>query len=638
MPGFFTEYQDKVGGVTYNRESLYNGNIAAMATSIRHFGELKSTQSMNYRYDQLHCIAAAHVSKWEGIWTTVEGSYNTSYAYDGNGNIQNLYRNNLEATTIDELYYHYDPVKKNRLDVVKDGGTAEGLNNATPYQYKYDKIGNLVQNTTDGIENIEWNIYGKVEKVTKTPDPFGIQATVEYRYDGTGNRIMKKVSAGATSTTTTYLRDASGNVMAIYEEKTDQTLAVKEIPIYGSSRLGQYRPKTDTKKTALGQRIYEFSNHLGNVLVTLTDNKVPQTDGTYSSVVVSASDYYPFGMAMKERSFSNEEYRFGFNTQEKSTEIGEDTYTAEFWQYDSKIARRWNVDPVVKPYESSYLAFGGNPIYYVDVNGDNASTHTDKDGNVIAVYDDGDNGVYRHDDISVEAKTPEGIDKAAKKLEQKITNIFTTGSEQEQGNWGGKNVGSTEYWDEFLYPMSAKPYNEYGVTRRIEFGQKWDEMLINAEKQATGMSLAEVAANSHNNGIFSLQDQAGPVGRLYQGKYITSQSVGNYLVGFLTATHNQNSFTISFETFQKMAGALHDANHKGSELGDYEKGLIYLFGRFGYYRGESPTYGEVEYQRRMSYKGYNDASNIMGKAVTDVPWSQLIFGKKLYNLFSNSND
>ena len=369
----FSGYKDAVGGVTYDRESLYNGNIAAMATSIRHFGELQSTQSMNYRYDQLHRIAAAHASKWEGIWTTVEGSYNTSYAYDGNGNIQNLYRNNLEATTIDELYYHYDPVKKNRLDVVKDGGTAEGLNNANPYEYKYDQIGNLTQNLEDGIADIEWNIYGKVEKVTKTPDPFGIQATVEYRYDGTGNRIMKKVSAGATSTITTYLRDASGNVMAIYEEKTDQTLAIKEIPIYGSSRLGQYRPKTDAKKTALGQRIYEFSNHLGNVLVTLTDNKVPQTDGTYESVVVSASDYYPFGMAMAERTYSNSEYRYEFNGKENDTDFGNDQLIQDygFRLYAPSVVRFFSVDPLSPsyPWYTPYQFAGNKPITFIDLDG-----------------------------------------------------------------------------------------------------------------------------------------------------------------------------------------------------------------------------------------------------------------------------
>ena len=344
-----------------------------MATSIRHFGELKATQSMNYRYDQLHRIAAAEATEWgEQGWYTQQASYRTSYAYDGNGNIKKLLRNNRDGVKIDELRYSYDPIKKNRLDAVQDiGGTAEGLNNAAPYQYKYDKIGNLVQNTTDGIADIEWNIYGKVEKVTKTPDPFGIQATVEYRYDGTGNRIMKKITAGATSTTTTYLRDASGNVMAIYEEKTDQTLAIKEIPIYGSSRLGQYRPKTDAKKTALGQRIYEFSNHLGNVLVTLTDNKVPQTDGTYESVVVSASDYYPFGMAMKERTFENSEYRYGFNGKENDTDFGSHIQDYGFRLYSPAEVRFLSVDPLTKGYPmlTPYQFASNSPIGMIDVDG-----------------------------------------------------------------------------------------------------------------------------------------------------------------------------------------------------------------------------------------------------------------------------
>ena len=369
----FKNYEDKVGGVTYNRESLYNGNIAAMATSIRDFGELQSTQSMNYRYDQLHRIAAAHASKWEGIWTTTEGSYNTSYAYDGNGNIQNLYRNNLEATTIDELYYHYDPVKKNRLDVVKDGGTAEGLNNANPYEYKYDQIGNLTQNLEDGIEDIEWNIYGKVEKVSKTNGTL-----IAYRYDGTGNRILKEVRTTTTIHTNFYLRDASGNVMAIYEDtrpinSPTTNIILKEMPIYGSSRLGQYRPKTDAKKTALGQRIYEFANHLGNVLVTLTDNKVPQTDGTYESVVLSASDYYPFGMAMGERTFSNESYRYGFNGKENDTDFGNDQLIQDygFRLYCPENARFLSVDPLSPsyPWYTPYQFAGNKPIAFIDLDG-----------------------------------------------------------------------------------------------------------------------------------------------------------------------------------------------------------------------------------------------------------------------------
>jgi len=77
-------------------------------------------------------------------------------------------------------------------------------------------------------------------------------------------------------------------------------------------------------------------------------------------------------MVMPGRSFSAaSQYRYGFNGQEKSEEIGHGLTTATYWEYDSRIGRRWNVDPVLKEYESPYLCFSGNPIWLSDVNGDN---------------------------------------------------------------------------------------------------------------------------------------------------------------------------------------------------------------------------------------------------------------------------
>jgi len=65
-------------------------------------------------------------------------------------------------------------------------------------------------------------------------------------------------------------------------------------------------------------------------------------------------------------------YRFHFNGQEADNEVAGsgNSYTAEFWQYDSRLGRRWNVDPVVKVWEAPYAAFANNPILYVDYNGD----------------------------------------------------------------------------------------------------------------------------------------------------------------------------------------------------------------------------------------------------------------------------
>ena len=402
----FQNYQDELGNSPYKRESLYNGNIAAMATSIGKMEDLAQpiTQSMNYRYDQLHRIAAAEASTWTGTqWQGTNGAYRTSYKYDANGNIDNLKRYNGATTPqlIDDLTYTYydhidtNPIKnpplvadrlkvdmQNRLWQVEDlNGTAEGLGNTGEYEYEYDLIGNLTKNTQDGIENIVWNIYGKVEKVTKrfNVGQFERTQTIVYKYDGTGNRISKSIRTSGESTyfITSYVRDASGNVMAIYttkrepDEVTQEGIYVKEIPIYGSSRLGQYRPKTDAKKTALGQRIYEFSNHLGNVLVTLTDNKVPQTDGTYSSVVLSASDYYPFGMAMKERTFENSEYRYGFNGKENDIDFGSHIQDYGFRLYSRESARFLSVDPLTRDYPelTTYQFASNTPIQAVDLDG-----------------------------------------------------------------------------------------------------------------------------------------------------------------------------------------------------------------------------------------------------------------------------
>ncbi len=77
---------------------------------------------------------------------------------------------------------------------------------------------------------------------------------------------------------------------------------------------------------------------------------------------------------MPDRHWSNSlGYRYGFNGQEKDDEITDvagATNTALFWEYDTRLGRRWNIDPIVKYFESPYSAFGGNPVFMIDPNGD----------------------------------------------------------------------------------------------------------------------------------------------------------------------------------------------------------------------------------------------------------------------------
>jgi len=160
-------------------------------------------------------------------------------------------------------------------------------------------------------------------------------------------------------------------VMTIYSNRT-----AAEVPIYGSSRIGEYMGKEKEGYQTFNLRKYELTNHLGNVLAVISD-KVNlyghnNTLDSARATAVSASDYYPFGLPMKGRLFSEKNFRYGFNGQEKTDEIsgaGNHT-TAMYWEYDTRLGRRWNLDPKPTPSISQYNCFAGNPMWFSDILGD----------------------------------------------------------------------------------------------------------------------------------------------------------------------------------------------------------------------------------------------------------------------------
>ena len=89
----------------------------------------------------------------------------------------------------------------------------------------------------------------------------------------------------------------------------------------------------------------------------------------------------PFGTPLYNRGFvQSGGYKYGFNGQEKDNEVSGsgNTNTAAHWEYDTRLGRRWNLDQVIKPNESGYSTFSGNPIVMGDPNGDNADTKLTK--------------------------------------------------------------------------------------------------------------------------------------------------------------------------------------------------------------------------------------------------------------------
>ena len=80
-------------------------------------------------------------------------------------------------------------------------------------------------------------------------------------------------------------------------------------------------------------------------------------------------------------------YRYSINGQEKETELNENITSAEYWEYDSRLGRRWNVDPKQKVWESPYACFSNNPIINIDIHGDSDSTVTTPNGGTMNLPD-----------------------------------------------------------------------------------------------------------------------------------------------------------------------------------------------------------------------------------------------------------
>jgi len=380
-------------------------------------------QGMLYGYDQLNRIRWArsltgyNASSGFAARPTGAQAYDSRYSYDANGNLLTQLRHDGAAAVQDNFNYQYYAGTNRLLSVRPDsevygdkvfssgavpasnkpyanislqnqayvatgtnvklqatqsvriksafsiqGGSSLEIDKAEGGTYKYDAIGNLIRDEQEGT-NIIWNVYGKIKQVDKADG-----SRLEFVYDAAGNRIAKKVTKGGSSSTTHYLRDATGNVMGIYQ---DQLL--EEQPLYGLNRLGSYKGGRLVGERRLGLKHYELSNHLGNVLATVSDNISLSATETLAKTL-STTDYHPFGLQMEGRTFSSTGYRYGFNGKEKDAEGmggGGSTYDYGFRIYNPRIAKFLSVDPLSSkyPFYTPYQFAGNNPIAFIDIDG-----------------------------------------------------------------------------------------------------------------------------------------------------------------------------------------------------------------------------------------------------------------------------
>lgn len=120
--------------------------------------------------------------------------------------------------------------------------------------------------------------------------------------------------------------------------------------------------------------------------------------------LVSATDYYPFGMPMPGRQIvGRQPYRYAYQGQEKDPETEKEAFQLRLW--DSRIGCWLTTDPAGQ-YDSPYLGMGNNPIIRIDSDGgeDDTIYENINTGEQVEVHDGIDKTILVSDSDFQKAK------------------------------------------------------------------------------------------------------------------------------------------------------------------------------------------------------------------------------------------
>jgi len=548
----------------------YTGNITSWQW--QHKGDPSGDGPQNryeFTYDDLSRLT--HTDQYvngERVRQNVE----RHLSYDRNGNLLSMirYENGEEQCNMKYQYqgnHLYRYMEDELVDVDFGADTVTMLPSVLRFEnlkpwlalHEYDANGNVTKDWERGLD-MSYNCLN----------------LLEYASDNDANAINYCYLADGTKLSATTADDCGFSYRGSFTYRTDESSQPDRVfestPFGGGRIVGTVDDETEVR--------YFLTDHLGSVRAVVNSG----------CEVLERNDYQPFGKRWNTASLPVSDNRDRFNGKEDQSFAGLPFSDYSARMYDRERGR-WLAQDPLQQYHSPYVFCGNNPICQIDPFGMNAynisSTHLNKDNEVVAVYDDGDLGIYYHD------KDTTGTI---------IELLLYYSSDNTSG--GGKYVGETYFWDEFVNPETGE------ASGKIELGQSFDfTELIDI---AQDMNLPQIAKASMSGGIFDIKSTYGNIGRLLNGKYVSARSAGNFLAGYNAAKGTVLGIhPISFKTFQQLAGALHiQSNVKHQPLTYAMMVDIVLWGT---YAGvdktlfKEPYWGEIYYQYRMSKMGWDYA-------------------------------
>lgn len=370
---FRINYNESVAG-TASTASLFNGNISQ--TVWRTIND-DVKRSYSYEYDQIDRLIGATGRQGNNLDTATDFNLD-AVTYDVNGNIKTLKRfgddpNSSLPLVWDDLTYVYSG--NQLLGLSEVGSFDEGFRGNGVFQtsYAYDVNGNMISDAYKGITSITYNHLDLPEVISITDG--ALTHTITYVYDATGVKLSKSIIDEG-NTITLY---AGGFVYSGQGVASDlQFISQPEgyiVPVSSQGGVSGFDKGGGALIYSSYDYVFQFADHLGNVRLSYSDIL---KDGVInpSTDIIEESNYYPFGL--KHLGYNSDivggndvAQAWKFGGKEYNQELDLDWYDVSARNYDPALGRWMNIDPLAElmgshsPYNYAF----DNPVFFIDPDG-----------------------------------------------------------------------------------------------------------------------------------------------------------------------------------------------------------------------------------------------------------------------------